>query len=136
MPDGLVVVASGLGFTETLGNLVDALAKAGVPILARIDHAAAAKAAGLALRPTTVVIFGAAKAGTPLMVADQMMGLDLPLRALVFEDKAGEVHVAYNEPAWLAARHGLAADGLPTVGGMTTLIEAVVGAAVGGGAGF
>ena len=136
MPDGLVTVASGLGFAETLRGLLDALAEADVPVVAQIDHAAAATAAGLDLRPTTVVIFGAAKAGTPLMAADQTMGLDLPLRVLVYEDAAGEAHVAYNEPAWLAARHGLAADGQPTVGGMTGLLEAVVGAAVGGGVGF
>jgi len=136
MPDGMVVIASGLGFAETLQGLLDALAEAGVPVLAQIDHAAGAKAAGLDLRPTTVVIFGAAKAGTPVMTADQTMGLDLPLRALVFEDAAGQVRVAYNEPAWLAERHGLASDHLPTLAAMTTLIEAVVGAAAGGAEGF
>jgi uncharacterized protein (DUF302 family) len=136
MADGLVVVASALGFAETLERLLGALGESMVPVFAQIDHAAGAKAAGLALRPTTLVIFGAARAGTPLMAADQTMGLDLPLRALVYEDAAGEVHVAYNEPEWLAARHGLAPDGSPTLAAMTGLLEAVVGAAVGGGVGF
>jgi uncharacterized protein (DUF302 family) len=136
MPDGLIVTPSALGFGETLARLLDALKESGVPVLAQIDHAFGAKAAGLELRPTTVVIFGAAKAGTPLMRTDQTMGLDLPLRALVYEDAAGAAHVAYNEPAWLAGRHGLSGEGLPTLAAMTGLMEAVVGAAVGGAAGF
>jgi len=78
-------------------------------VFARVDHAAGAAAAGLALRPTTVVLFGNAKAGTPLMQASQTIGIDLPLKALVFEDEAGKVWLAYNDPRWLAARHRLGA---------------------------
>ena len=75
-------------------------------ILARIDHAAAAANVGMALRPTEVLIFGNPLAGTPLMQAAQTIGIDLPLKALVWQDDAGKTWLAYNDPTWLARRHG------------------------------
>src|SRR3954465_7472583 len=74
-------------------------------VFARVDHAAGAAEAGLPLRPTDLLIFGAAKGGTPLMQAAQTIGIDLPLKALVWQDESGKTWVSYNEPAWLAARH-------------------------------
>jgi uncharacterized protein (DUF302 family) len=63
--------------------------------------------AGLKLRPTEVILFGNPRGGTPLMQANQTIGIDLPLKALVWEDVAGKTWLSYNEPAWLAERHGL-----------------------------
>ena len=114
---------AGLGFAETLERLSAALERNGVEIFARIDHAANAAAAGLSLRPTTVLVFGAAKAGTPLMAARQTLGLDLPLRALVYEDADGETRVAYNDPAWIVSRQGLDPAVLPTVALMGALLK-------------
>ena len=76
-------------------------------MFARIDHAAGAEAAGLSLRPTLLLIFGSAKAGTPLMQAAQTIGIDLPLKFLVWQDEAGTTQISYNQPAWLAGRHGI-----------------------------
>ena len=105
-PAGLTISASSLGPKETMDRLTAAVTKRGMSVLARIDHAAAAAKAGMELRPTEVLIFGNPKAGTPLMQAAQTMGIDLPLRALVFEDDKGRTWLAYNDPKWLAARHG------------------------------
>jgi uncharacterized protein (DUF302 family) len=78
-------------------------------VFARFDHAAGATEAGLSLRPTEVLIFGNAKAGTPLMQADQTVGIDLPLRALVWQDVSGATWLSYNDPAWIAQRHNVGA---------------------------
>jgi uncharacterized protein (DUF302 family) len=79
----------------------------GMVVFARIDHAEGAAQAGLSLRPTEMLMFGSAKAGTPLMQAEQTIGIDLPLKALVWQDANGKVWLSYNEPGWLAQRHGL-----------------------------
>ena len=78
----------------------------GMTIFARIDHAAGAAQVGLPLRPTGLLIFGSAKAGTPLMQSNQEIGIDLPLKALVWEDAAGKTWLSYNNPSWLARRPG------------------------------
>ena len=80
--------------------------------------------AGLPLRPTELLIFGNAKAGTPLMQANQAIGIDLPLKALVYEDAAGKVWLSYNDPRWLAHRHGLGAVGAETVNAMAAALNA------------
>jgi uncharacterized protein (DUF302 family) len=131
MTRGLIVVPSRYTFAETLQKLLDALHRSGVEIFTQIDHAAGAEAAGLTLRPTTVVVFGAAKAGTPLMEAEQTLGLDLPLRALVYEDAAGETRIVYNAPDWIVERHWLRPDAFPSVAGMTKLLASVVAEAAG-----
>lgn len=104
-PDGLVTIASAYGPTETMARVVAAVTERGMSILARIDHAGAAAKAGLALRPTEVLIFGNPKAGTPLMQAAQSFGIDLPLKILVWQDDAGKTWLGYNDPSWLARRH-------------------------------
>lgn len=76
-------------------------------VFARIDHAAGAAEAGLHLRPTEVIIFGHARGGTPLMQSLQTAGIDLPLKALVWQDAAGKTWLTYNEPGWIAQRHGV-----------------------------
>jgi uncharacterized protein (DUF302 family) len=105
--DGLISVVSGHSAADTADRLESAAKARGLTIFARVDHAAGAAAAGLELRPTTLLIFGNAKGGTPLMQQAQTMGVDLPLRALVWQDEAGIVRISYDDPAWLAQRHGL-----------------------------
>jgi uncharacterized protein (DUF302 family) len=101
--DGLVTLRSSHDFATTLERLTAALESKGVRVFARIDHAAGATSAGLVLRPTTLVIFGNPVAGTPLMQAVQTAGIDLPLKALVWQDAQGAVHLTYNDPVWTAA---------------------------------
>jgi uncharacterized protein (DUF302 family) len=105
--DGLITLASRYSVQETLDKLEAALRAAAVTIFARIDHAAGAASVGLDLRPTELLIFGNPKGGTPLMQANQMIGLDLPLRALAWADAKGGVNVTYTDIAWLAARYHL-----------------------------
>jgi uncharacterized protein (DUF302 family) len=105
--DGLTTLASPFNGAETLAKVEAAIAARGLTILARIDHGAAAALAGLVLRPTLLLLFGNAKAGTPLMQQAQTIGIDLPLKLLVWQDAAGVTQISYNRPAWLAARHGV-----------------------------
>jgi uncharacterized protein (DUF302 family) len=77
------------------------------------------------LRPTELLVFGNAKGGTPLMQSDQTMGIDLPLKALVWQDAAGKTWLSYNDPGWLAKRHGVGADVEPTVKAMAAALAAV-----------
>src|SRR5262244_3551669 len=97
--DGLTTIPSSFGAKETMDRLEAEIKTKGMTVFARIDHAAGAAEVGLPLRPTELLIFGNAKAGTPLMQADQAIGIDLPLKALVFEDTAGKVWLSYNDPA-------------------------------------
>ncbi len=96
---------------ETADRLTKALEAKGIKVAARIDHAAGAKAAGLELPPTLVVMFGNPKLGTPLMQADPRIGLDLPMKMLVWQDKAGKVWLGYAPPSTLQARYGLKGKG-------------------------
>ena len=106
VPDGLTTRLSSYGPKETMDRLAAAVTDHGVTILARIDHASAAAKIGMELRPTEVPIFGNPRAGTPLMQAAQTMGIDLPLKALVWQDEKGKTWLSYNDPKWLAGRHG------------------------------
>jgi uncharacterized protein (DUF302 family) len=103
----------------------------GMTVFARVDHAAGAASVGLPLRPTELLIFGNAKGGTPLMQADQAIGIDLPLKALVYQDASGKVWLAYNDPSWLAERHGLGKTVAPNVAAMTAALQAVAAKATG-----
>src|SRR3712207_8156991 len=95
-------------------------------IVARVDHASAATKVGLELRPTEVLIFGNPRAGTPLMQAAQTVGIDLPLKVLVWQDQVGRTWLAYNDPSWLAKRHGADAGMDPVLAAMTEALAAVV----------
>jgi uncharacterized protein (DUF302 family) len=107
----LVTLPSAHGPAETVERLRALLAQKGISVFAHIDHAAEASKVGLPLRPTRVLIFGNPKAGTPLMQARQTLGLDLPLRVLVWEDGAGKVWLTYRPVAELARRHHLTGHG-------------------------
>ena len=102
---GLVTLPSAQGATQTVERLKALLAQKGIDVFAHIDHAAGARKVGLALRPTQVLIFGNPKAGTPLMQARQTIGLDLPLRALVWEDEQGKGWLTYRRVEGLARQH-------------------------------
>jgi uncharacterized protein (DUF302 family) len=107
---GLVTVASPHPVDATVDRLAEAAAAAGLTVFARIDHAAGATQAGLPLRPTQLLLFGTAANGTPLMQREQTAGLDLPLRALAWEDADGRTWLTHDDAAWLARRHGLDAQ--------------------------
>lgn len=130
-PDGLTTIASMFGPKETMDRLVAAVTAHGMTTLARIDHAAAAATVGMALRPTELLVFGNPRAGTPLMQAVQTLGIDLPLRALVWQDEAGTTWLGYNDPTWLAHRHGALPGMDRTLDAMTTALLAVAQAATG-----
>ena len=104
---GLTTIQSRYDARVTADRLEAAAKAKGLTIFARIDHGAGAEAAGLPLRPTIPVIFGNARGGTPLMQAAQAAGIDLPLKALAWEDATGKTWLSWNEPSWLAARHGV-----------------------------
>ena len=106
-PEGLITTASAHDPAATMEKLAAAIAAKGMTVLARIDHAGAAAKVGLSLRPTEVVIFGNPRAGTGLMQAAQTIGIDLPLKALIWLDEAGKTQLSYNDPEWLAGRHGI-----------------------------
>jgi uncharacterized protein (DUF302 family) len=123
--DGLISVQSGFGASETVNRLETEIKSRGMTVFARIDHAAGAAEVGLSLRPTVLLIFGNARGGTPLMQANQAIGIDLPLKALVFEDASGKVWLAYNDPHWLAQRHGLSSSVNATVEAMASALNAI-----------
>jgi uncharacterized protein (DUF302 family) len=129
---GLTTIPSSCGPQDTMSRLEAAVKARGMTVFARIDHAAGATGTGLSLRPTEVLIFGNAKAGTPLMQAVQTVGLDLPLKALVWQDASGKTWLSYNDPAWLAKRHGLSGETETAVDIMAGALEAVAKAATTG----
>jgi uncharacterized protein (DUF302 family) len=108
--DGLISVDSKYSARETTERLLAALPARNMTVFGRVDHAANATAAGMALRPTELIIFGNPKGGTILMQDRQRAGIDLPLKALVWEDADGKAWITYNDPAWIARRHGLDND--------------------------
>jgi uncharacterized protein (DUF302 family) len=105
--NGLITMPSRFGPKETMNRLEAEFRAKGMTLFARIDHAAGAKAAALSLQPTDLLIFGNTKAGTRLMQSAQTIGIDLPLKALVWQDTAGKTWLSYNDPGWLARRHGV-----------------------------
>jgi uncharacterized protein (DUF302 family) len=127
---GLVSVSSAHNVAQTLERLEAVLKQKGIRLFGRIDHAAGAREAGLALRPTTVLLFGNPQLGTPLMQSRQTTGIDLPLKALIWEDEAGRAWLTYNDPRYLAERHEVR-DHTETVQAMTALLQALARAATG-----
>lgn len=99
--------------SETIDRLATAVEAAGATVFARVDHAKGAASVDMELRPTELLIFGNPKLGTPVMQADQMAGLDLPLRALAYADGEGVVHLVYTHPAALSDRYDVHADNAP-----------------------
>lgn len=124
-PAGITTVVSASSFDSTLARLERAAVAKGLTVALKLDHAAAAKRAGLTLRPTTLVIAGNPAAGTPLMQADQRIGVELPLRFLVWQGEDGKARVSYDPIKAIASRHAVTAkDELLTR--MTAAIESIV----------
>jgi len=123
--DGLTTIKSGFGPKDTMDRLAAEVASRGMQVFARIDHAAGAKSDGMPLRPTEVLIFGNAKGGTPLIQAAQTIGLDLPMKILVWQDEAGDTYLSYNEPVWLSRRHGITGETEAVAGKLASALAAV-----------
>jgi uncharacterized protein (DUF302 family) len=128
--EGLTSIQSRFDPKETMNRLVAEINATGMTVFARIDHATGAAEVGLTLRPTELIIFGNARGGTPLMQAAQTVGIDLPLKALVWEDAAGKTLISYNEPKWIVQRHDVA-NAQPIVTKMADLLSAMSTAAAG-----
>lgn len=103
--DGVIRIKSMHSVTETVDKLESALTSKGMKIFKRVSHSSGAAKVGLELRPTELLLFGNPKVGTPLMQCQQLAALDLPQKALVYEDKNGRVWFAYNDPKYIAKRH-------------------------------
>jgi uncharacterized protein (DUF302 family) len=129
MPDstGIASIASPLSVDETVAKLKTFITGKGLHLFALIDHRAGAIEAGLQMHPAQVLIFGHAKAGTPLMIASPLLALDLPLKVLVWEDTAKKVWVSYNTPEFLIHRHSLPADLAKNISGVEGLVKAALG---------
>ena len=129
--EGLATFPTCFSSRETMNRLETEIRAQGMEVFARIDHAAAAGEAGLTLLPAEVIIFGHARSGTPLMQLAPTMGIDLPLRALVWQDAAGQTWLSYNEPGAITHRHGIGADGDETIKRMAAALSDLVAKATG-----
>ena len=127
--DGLITIPSSHGPQETMAKLEAAVKAKGMTVFAHVDHAAGAAAVGLSLSPTDLLIFGNAKGGTPLMQSIQTVGIDLPLKILVWQDASGKTWLSYNDPSWIAKRHGLGSEADAVVKMLTAALAAVTAAA-------
>jgi uncharacterized protein (DUF302 family) len=123
---GLVNLSSGRSVMETVRRLEAAITAKGIQVFAIIDHSGEAEKAGLKMRPTKVVIFGSPKGGTPLMVAAPSLAIDLPLKALVWEDAEGKVWVTYKSPEHLKERHGVPEELIKNIAGAGALLAKAV----------
>ena len=126
-PDkGIVHLGSPYPVPETLERLDSVLRSRGLTVFARVDHSGEAEKVGLKMRPTHLVIFGSPKAGTPLMVAAPTLAIDLPLKALVWEDAGGRVWVSYNSPEFLKQRHDIPDELVKNIAVVGPLLQSVV----------
>jgi uncharacterized protein (DUF302 family) len=123
--DGLITIKSNFGPEDTMKRLEAEVKAKGLTVFAHVDHAAGAGAVGLTLRPTDLLIFGNAKGGTPLMQQVQTVGIDLPLKALVWQDEQGATWLSYNDPAYFARRHGVGEPAQAAVNAMTGALHAI-----------
>src|SRR5215475_7613537 len=121
---GLTTIQSSFDPKATMDRLEAQIQAKGLNVFARIDHALGAAEAGLPLAPTNLIIFGNARGGTPLMQSIQTVGIDLPLKILVWQDAANNTWISYNEPRWIAQRHGVV-DGESTINKMADLLGAI-----------
>ena len=126
--DGLITVKSPYTAQQTMDRLENIIKQKGLNVFARINHAAGAAKIGKTLRPTEVLIFGNPEGGTSFMVCSQTVGIDLPLKALVWEDSSAQVWLGYNDPAYLAQRHD--ATSCPIVDNLRKTLSALTNAVV------
>jgi uncharacterized protein (DUF302 family) len=124
--DGLIAVKSPHSAGDTMKRLEGIVKQRGLKVFVRVDHAAGATSVGMTLRPTELLVFGNPKGGTPFMECAQTAGIDFPLKALVWEDASAQVWLGYNDPAWLARRHGVA--DCPAVGSLSKVLAGIAAA--------
>jgi uncharacterized protein (DUF302 family) len=126
-PDnGMVHLSSPYPVPETLDCLESLLKAKGLTVFCRVDHSGEAEKVGLKMNPTKLVIFGSPKGGTPLMVASPTLAIDLPLKALIWEDAGGKVWVSYNSAEYLKARHNISDELIKNIAVIGPLLENVV----------
>lgn len=121
--EGIISRPSKHSVPRTLDRVEALLRERGIKIFARIDHSGEAAAAGLTMPPTELLIFGNPKGGTPLMLAAPTAAIDLPLKALAWQDGQGAVWLSYNDPAYVAKRFGLSDDQVRTIAPLGPLLE-------------
>ena len=126
MASGIIDLPSDCSVPETLARLQSILKEKGLTVFALIDHSGEAEKAGLTMRPTQLLIFGSPKGGTPLMVAAPRLAIDLPLKALAWQDEQGQVWLSYNSPEYLHERHGFSAELLKNIAGIAALVQKAV----------
>jgi uncharacterized protein (DUF302 family) len=124
--NGMVHLSSPHSVTETLQKLETLVKSKGLTVFCRVDHSGEAEKAGLQMKPTQLLIFGSPKAGTPVMVAAPTLALDLPLKALIWEDADGQVWVSYNSAEYLKSRHNIPDELVKNIAGIAPLLEKVV----------
>lgn len=127
--DGLATIATNHTVSATVDRLEKALKAREIAVFARIDHAAGAASVAMSLRPTELLIFGNPRGGTPLMQSNQTVGIDLPLKMLVWQDARGQVWLTYTDPIWFARRHQLSSATDANVGALKLLLENLAKAA-------
>jgi len=123
MASGIVDLPSRHSVPETIARLQSLLKENGVNVFALVDHSGEAAKVGLEMRPTKLLIFGNPKGGTPLMVAAPSAAIDLPLKALAWQDAQGKVWLSYNAPEYLQQRHGIPADLVKNIAGPAALLK-------------
>ena len=127
VPDnGLIHLSSRYSVSETLARLEDILQSHHLTIFARIDHSGEAAKVGLQMLPTQLLIFGSPAGGTPLMVAAPTLAIDLPLKALAWQDVDGKTWLSYNRPDYLQRRHGVPEDLIKNIAGVGGLLKQAV----------
>ena len=124
--NGMVHLSSPRTVPDTVERLESLLQKQGLKVFGRIDHSGEAEKAGLKMRPTQLIIFGSPKAGTPLMIAAPTLAIDLPLKALIWEDNSGKVWLSYNSADYLKQRHNIPGDLVRNIAGVATLLQKAV----------
>jgi uncharacterized protein (DUF302 family) len=126
MNNGLIHTASPYSVVETLQRLEAILKSKGLTIFARVDHSGEAAKVGMEMHPTQLLIFGSPKGGTPVMLAAPSVAIDLPLKALVWEDDRGKVWITQNSPEYLKERHGIPDNLVANLAGAGALIQKAV----------
>src|SRR5215831_7747932 len=124
--DGLITRPSSRSVPDTLDHLESLLNSKNVKVFTRVDHSGEAEKAGLQMPPTQVLIFGNPKGGTPVMLANPLSAIDLPLKALAWQDASGKVFLSYNDPHYLQQRFSLPDEVLPPIAGIGTLLQQAV----------
>ena len=124
--NGMVHLSSPYTVPRTIERLESLLQKQGLKVFGRIDHSGEAEKAGLKMRPTQLIIFGSPKAGTPLMIAAPTLAIDLPLKALIWEDNSGKVWLSYNSADYLKQRHNIPDDLVRNMAAVATLLQKAV----------